>query len=137
VVRVVVVAHDDLASHFLKSAEELLGTMEGVYARDLTRRQSTGELVDELGKLVDLSGGDDVFFLIFLSERAAGVRSHGAAAKTVKSDQAIFSRARANISRTPTTFITSQPRGYLRFTGPLIIRTRQFLFRNSKARAEA
>ncbi|PIV18182.1 MAG: hypothetical protein COZ15_03125 [Elusimicrobia bacterium CG_4_10_14_3_um_filter_49_12_50_7] len=62
-VRVVVVAHDDLASHFLKSAEELLGTMEGVYARDFTRRQSTGELVDELGKLVDLSGGDDVFIL--------------------------------------------------------------------------
>lgn len=62
-VRVIIAAHEDLASHLLKSAENLLGPVEGVSALNFMRHQSTAALVDELEKLLKIYGKEDVFIL--------------------------------------------------------------------------
>ncbi|MDO9514051.1 MAG: hypothetical protein Q7J59_05535 [Elusimicrobiota bacterium] len=62
-VRVIIAAHGDLASHFLKNAEDLLGPVEGMYALEFKRQQSTGELVVGLGKILNRHKGDNIFIL--------------------------------------------------------------------------
>ncbi len=62
-VRVIIAAHGDLASHLLKSVEDLLGTVEGASALNFMQHQSTGELVEELGKRLKIHEGEDVFIL--------------------------------------------------------------------------
>ncbi|MCD6311684.1 MAG: PTS sugar transporter subunit IIA [Elusimicrobia bacterium] len=62
-VRVIIAAHGDFASHLLNSAENLLGRVEGVSALNFMQHQSTGELVDELKNRLKNHEGEDVVIL--------------------------------------------------------------------------
>lgn len=84
-VRVVVAAHGDLAVQLLKSAEDLLGALEGVYALNFTRQQSTGELVVGLGKILSAHKDDYIFILTdFLGGSPCNCACHFIAEKNVR-----------------------------------------------------
>ncbi|MBU3956010.1 PTS sugar transporter subunit IIA, partial [bacterium] len=62
-VRIIIAAHGDMASHLLNCAENLLGPTEGVSALNFMQHQSTGEIQAELKKRLESYGDDNVFIL--------------------------------------------------------------------------